>query len=67
MAAAWIATIAIAYATLTGVGLVYSIYFKLAPLLSRPEMRIYVHFEHVLAFAFFGALFTFAYPNVFCL
>jgi hypothetical protein len=63
MAAAWVAIIAISYATLTGVGFVYSIYFKLAPLLSGPEMRLYVHFEHVIAFAFFGALFTFAYPK----
>ena len=31
MAAAWIAVIAIAYATLTHVGFVYAIYFKLSP------------------------------------
>jgi VanZ family protein len=28
-----------------------------------PEMRTYAHFEHVIAFAFFGAIFAFAYPQ----
>ena len=63
MAAAWIAIIAIAYATLTHVGFVYAIYFKLAPYLMRPAMQTYAHFEHVIAFAFVGALFGFAYPR----
>jgi VanZ family protein len=63
MAAAWVVIIAIAYATLSRVGFVYSIYFKLAPLLRGPEMRTYAHFEHVIAFAFLGALFTLAYPK----
>jgi VanZ family protein len=49
--------------TLTNVGFVYSIYYKLAPLLMRPGMRFYAHFEHVIAFALFGALFSFAYPG----
>jgi VanZ family protein len=61
--AAWASIVALAYATLTHVGFVYSIYYKLAPLLMRPGMRIYVHFEHVIAFALFGALFSFAYPG----
>lgn len=61
IAAAWIAIIAIAYATLTHVGFVYAIYFKLAPYLMRPAMRTYAHFEHIIAFAFVGALFGFAY------
>jgi hypothetical protein len=61
--AAWVAVIAIAYATLTHVGFVYAIYFKLAPILMGPEMRTYAHFEHVLAFALLGALFAFAYPH----
>jgi VanZ family protein len=61
--AAWIAVIAIAYATLTHVGFVYAIYFKLAPILMGPEMRTYAHFEHVLAFALLGALFVYAYPH----
>jgi hypothetical protein len=60
---AWLAIIAIAYATLTRVGFVYGIYYKLAPIFMRPEMKIYARFEHVLAFAFLGALFTFAYPR----
>lgn len=63
MAAAWIAVITIAYATLTHVGFVYAIYFKLAPYLMRPTMQTYAHFEHVIAFAFLGALFDFAYPR----
>lgn len=63
IAAAWIAVIAIAYATLTHVGFVYAIYFKLAPYLMRPAMQTYAHFEHVIAFAFLGALFGFAYPR----
>ena len=61
--AAWIAIIAIAYATLTHVGFVYAIYFKLAPYLMQPAMRTYAHFEHVIAFAFLGTLFGFAYPK----
>jgi VanZ family protein len=63
MAAAWIAVIAIAYATLTHVGFVYAIYFKLSPFLMRPQMQTYAHFEHVIAFAILGALFGFAYPR----
>ena len=63
IAAAWIAVIAIAYATLTHVGFVYAIYFKLAPYLMRPAMQTYAHFEHVIAFACLGVLFCFAYPR----
>ena len=63
MAAAWIAITAIGYATLTHVGFVYGIYFKLAPYLMRPAMQSYAHFEHVIAFAFVGALFGLAYPK----
>ena len=60
---AWASILALAFATLTDVGFVYSIYHKVAPLLMRPGMRIYAHFEHVIAFAAFGALFAFAYPK----
>jgi VanZ family protein len=60
--AAWLSMAALAYATLTQVGFVYSIYFKLAPFL-HAKMTTYAHFEHVIAFAFFGALFYFAYPK----
>ena len=63
IAGAWIAVITIAYATLTHVGFVYAIYFKLAPYLMRPAMQTYAHFEHVIAFAILGALFGFAYPR----
>jgi hypothetical protein len=62
-ALAWVAIIAIAYATLTKVGFVYAIYFKLAPFLMRPEMGTYAHLEHVVAFAILGTLFSFAYPR----
>ncbi|MEH2628596.1 VanZ family protein [Bradyrhizobium sp. AZCC 1719] len=61
--AAWITIIAIAYATLTHVGFVYAIYFKLSPYLMRPAMQTYAHLEHVIAFAILGALFGFAYPR----
>lgn len=63
MAAAWIAVIAIAYATLTRVGFVYAIYFKLSPYLLGPGMQTYAHFEHVIAFAILGMLFGVAYPG----
>jgi hypothetical protein len=62
-AAAWASIIFIAYATLTRVGFVYAIYFKLSPILMRPGMRTYAHFEHVIAFAVVGALFGFVYPR----
>jgi hypothetical protein len=62
-AAAWIAVIGIAYTTLTDVDFVYTIYFKLSPFLMRPAIRTYAHFEHIIAFAFVGALFGFAYPR----
>lgn len=62
-ATAWIAIALIAYATLTHVGFVYAIYFKLSPFLMQPAIRTYAHFEHVIAFAVLGALFCFAYPR----
>jgi hypothetical protein len=61
--AAWASIAVLTYATLTHVGFAYSIYYKLAPFLMRPAMRSYAHVEHVVAFAFFGALFSFAYPK----
>ena len=60
---AWLAIVAIAYATLARVGFVYEIYYKLAPILMRPEMKTYAHFEHIIAFMLLGALFSFAYPR----
>src|SRR5947208_5261757 len=63
IATAWVAIIAVAYATLTHVGFVYAIYFKLSPFLMHPAMRTYAHFEHVIAFAFLGALFGLAHPR----
>jgi VanZ family protein len=61
--AAWASILALAFATLTHVGFMYSIYYKLAPLLMRPGMRFYAHFVHVIGFAVFGGLFAFAYPR----
>jgi VanZ family protein len=62
-AAAWVAIIFITYATLTRAGFVYAIYYKLSPLLMRPQMQTYIHFEHVIAFFVVGVLFSFAYPR----
>jgi VanZ family protein len=62
-AIAWASIIFIAYATLTRVGFVYSIYYKLSPYLMQPQMKTYVHFEHVIAFATIGALFSFIHPR----
>jgi VanZ family protein len=61
--AAWASIGFIAYATLTHIRFVYAIYFALAPMLFRPEMQTFAHFEHVIAFAVFGALFCFAYSR----
>ncbi len=61
--AAWACVAAFAYATLTHVEFAYSIYYKLAPLLMWPKARTYGLFEHVVAFAVFGALFSLAYPR----
>jgi hypothetical protein len=61
--AAWASVALLAYGTLTHVGFAYSIYYKLAPFLMRPAMRHYALVEHVVAFAIFGALFSFAYPK----
>jgi hypothetical protein len=61
--AAWACVAVLAYATLAHVGFVYCIYFKLAPFLMQVDMRTYAHFEHVIAFASFGAIFAFAYPK----
>jgi VanZ family protein len=61
--AAWAFVAVFAYATLTDVRFVYSIYHKLAPLLMWPTMKSYAHVEHVIAFAVLGALFSFAYPK----
>lgn len=61
--AAWASVFVLAFATLTNVGFIYSIYYKLSPLLMRPGMRTFARFEHVIAFVIFGALFVFAYPR----
>jgi VanZ family protein len=62
-AAAWASIAVIAAATLSRVGVVYSVYERVAPLVSRPSISSYVHFEHVLAYALAGLLFGLAYPR----
>ena len=62
-AAAWASIAVIAYATLSRVGMVYSMYERIAPLVNRPSISSYVHFEHLLAFAVAGLLFGLAYPR----
>ena len=61
--AAWTSVAILTYATLTHVGFVYSIYFKLAPFLMKINMRTYAHFEHIIVFAILGVIFAFAYPK----
>jgi VanZ family protein len=61
--AAWASIGIIAYATLTRVDFVYALYYKLFPILMGPEIRLYTHLEHIVAFAVLGAVFTFAYPR----
>jgi VanZ family protein len=60
---AWASMAFIAYATLTRVGFVYAIYYKLAPFLMHIGIRKYAAIEHFVAFAVFGALFSIAYPK----
>jgi len=60
---AWASIIFIAYATLTRVGFVYDIYYKLSPYFMRPEVKTYVHFVHIIAFAVLGTVFSFIYPR----
>lgn len=62
-AAAWSAIAVIAYATLSRVEVVYNVYETLAPVFAGPSVANYVHFEHVLAYAAVGLLFTLAYPH----
>ena len=62
-ATAWVSIAVLAYATLTHVEFAYSTYYRLSPFLMRPDMRGYAHFEHVVAFAVFGAIFASAYPQ----
>jgi VanZ family protein len=61
--AAWICLAVITYATLSSIGVVYRVYEEIAPLVARPTVHNYVHFEHVIAFAVVGFLFYLAYPR----
>ena len=60
---AWVAIVMVFYGTMTDVGLVYSLYFKLSPFLMHTDMRSFARFEHIIAFACLGAVFSFAYPG----
>src|SRR6185312_2807987 len=60
---AWSAIAVIAYLTLAHVGLIYSIYFKLSPLLLNIGVRKYAAVGHFVAFALLGTLFCCAYPK----
>jgi hypothetical protein len=53
---AWAAIAVIAYLSLTWVGVVYSIYYKLSPFLNA-------HFVHFTAFALVGVIFCIAYQR----
>ena len=61
--AAWSSLAIVAYATLSKAGLVYRLYYKLAPFLDYPSMRTYASFEHVFAYMVVGALFCAVYPR----
>jgi VanZ family protein len=60
---AWASIVMVFYATVTDVGFAYSLYFKLSPFLMQKDMRSFARFEHVIAFACVGAIFSFAYPD----
>ena len=60
---AWAVIGGLAWATLARVGLMYAFYYKLSPLVGHPSMGTFATVEHVIAFALFGGLFAFAYPN----
>lgn len=62
-AAAWASIAIIAYATLSRVGVVYAVYETISPMVARPAIQAYVHFEHIFAFAVVGVMFCLAYPR----
>jgi VanZ family protein len=60
---AWASIAVIAYLTMTRVGLVYSIYYDLSPMLLHLGMKKFAVIEHFVAFALFGALLCAAYSK----
>jgi VanZ family protein len=60
---AWATVAVLAYMTLGRVGLVYAIYFKLAPWVGNPSVEKYALVEHMAAYALLGALLSSAYPR----
>jgi VanZ family protein len=61
--AAWASIAVIACATLSHVGVVYAVYEKVSPMIARPAVSSYVHYEHIFAFGVVGVLFCLAYPR----
>src|SRR5262245_36816622 len=60
---AWIAMIAVAYATLARAGFVNEVYSRLSPLLMRPDRITYGLIVLALAYITLGALLSLAYPR----
>jgi hypothetical protein len=56
MISAWTSIVMVFYATVTDVGFVYSLYFKLSPFLMQTDMRSFARFEHVIAFTCVGSI-----------
>jgi len=61
--AAWVSIVVVFYGTITDFGFVHSLYFKLSPFLMHTDMKSFARFEHIIAFAGLGAIFSFAYPG----
>jgi hypothetical protein len=58
-----IAVAALVYGTLAPIWLPYAIYLKLAPWLGDPSVELFVVIERVVAYAMFGALLSYAFPD----
>ena len=55
---AWVSIAMVFYGTMTDVGFVYSLYFKLSPFLMHTDMRSFARFEHIIAFACLNLVFS---------
>jgi len=60
---AWVSTAAVIYATFFRAKIVYKLYGKLSPIISRPTRKPFQHLAHVIAFAVVGLLLSCAYPR----
>ena len=61
--AAWGAVSLIAYATLTKVQFIYTVYGTIKPFLFGVDMATWAHLEHAIAFLTLGCLFAATYPR----